>query len=329
MNINFEKFYKVLCYLRNMKKEIIFVAGLLLFLSLVSFASLVGATVGVCDDNQVIMRLYSSSNSHGALWNETNYNTKICWTDFFSPSYSGSSPHECNSNDVILKLYAVNNSHAADKYSSTYPISLCYKGLSGCEIATSQPNGKKAIVYLSGATNAHLSRNSALSYSAIYCKYPEEYTPIAPHVGPTGCYDFTFENDCNSAGDIAQSDPFCHANNGELCTCVWNGTKCAVQWTASGTWTSGSGFVGACDYTCIVSGSEATECSGGSQIISTLATLSPTGCSAPTGACQDSSATVSCGEIEASLPFFGSWQIISSLISIALVYALLGRKRLL
>ncbi|MEI6732190.1 MAG: beta-propeller domain-containing protein, partial [archaeon] len=35
-----------------------------------------------CDPDQTIMSIYSQNNTHAALWNDTDYNYKICYTDF-------------------------------------------------------------------------------------------------------------------------------------------------------------------------------------------------------------------------------------------------------
>lgn len=89
-----------------------------------------------------------------------------------------------------------------------------------------------------------------------------------------------------------------------------------------------------CTFMCSVSISEITACTGNSQIIKTTATTTSPNCLstlAPVeflNKCKDGSEVAFCGNTEASLPFFGIWQLIASLVSIAFVYALLGRKRL-
>ena len=319
-----------------MKKEITFVAGLLLFLSLVSFAS-AGCS---SKPDQIIMQLSASSNAHGALWNQS-YTPNICYNDIFKPDYSGTGPHECTTSDVLLYLYDNNNSHAAWPGSSAYTIKVCHKGLTDCGIGSCLQRDKdvtkcREIAYISGTgaiiNNSHLWPRTyvGLDYLPISCdcvgdceRNDKIYLRCGDFDGDVdGCKD-------PDANEIAKIDPGCGATEKNLCHCSWNNT--AHVCTLSETIFIIDPLSGdECSYNNVKTGTDATECSGGSKIVEytcTQTSLTP-GCPSGPG-CESISATVSCGGTEASLPFFGSWQIISSLISITLVYALLGRKRLL
>jgi hypothetical protein len=227
-------------------------------------------------------------------------------------------------------------------------IPVCYKGLYECEIANSERSGKIPIVYLSAQTNAHLSRSTTPYSYAVWCKYVSGYEPGPAPIPPTGCYDLSDSNTtCEGYGNqngIAQYDPGCHADPKSLCSCVWNATttpKCTVKWglppIPSPNINPITNQPYLCNYYCTDAGTDATECSGGSKILRTSATITssdPTNCLAVNAPaelnCQSGSATISCGTLEeASLPFFGAWQFIISLVSIALVYALVGRKSLI
>ena len=293
--------------------------------SILAFAGIANAAVLCHNDSQVIMRLYGSSNTHGALWNQS-YSTKICYDRLFSEPYNGSSPHDCTSGDVVLKLSGETNAHAGSSYSTK----VCYGGLSDCTVESSGcPNGKSAVVYVSGTNNAHLWSYASIpidsSYDAVCCR--GESSPIPLSTEPFACYELD-EESCNSgSGAIATSDPACPV--GSSCRCVWNATQniCALEWGIT------SGAADGCIYKCVIQSSEQTECSGGSKILSLVATTvltSGAGCllSIPpeVSGCRSSSATVPCGDLEANLPFFGAWQILAGVAITMLVYALRNKR---
>jgi len=335
MSIDFEKFYKVLCCLKNMKREVVLVAGLFLILSLAGFAS------AACAPNQTIMQLSATTlsaatNVHGALWNQS-YATKVCYTDLFKPAYSGTGNyHECTSTDWLLNLTDVNNSHASRGSSATYNIPVCYKGLKNCRIGDC-PSGSTnctTIVAIAGTgaaiNNSHLwhaVQGTLPGYSKISCDCTSSN---CERKIVQGCRDLAEESCDSSADAIAQMDNFCIPTNKSLCHCAWNDAtdKCAVTWSGV---VIGPTEATTCRWNCTITGGEyVTECSGNSRImkataITSLTPGSPAGCYV----CQNLSSTVSCGGVDTNLPFFGAWQVVSSLIAISLFYALLKRKRLL
>lgn len=306
-----------------MKWVTVFSFSLAVLLFLIGFAS------ALCNENQTIMRLSSYGNAHGALWNELDYGVKICYNDLFSTDYSGDNPH---SDNIVLKLSAAINGHAAERSSTAYLISVLYKGLSDCEIRSDGgcPNstGKAAIVYVSGTTNAHLSKWPAVGYSAVCCK-GEEGGIIPPKLQPIACYEFLDRETCETPNNnviIAQGDPSCKEPD-HKCLCVWDdaSNKCMVTWARNIT-------IGDCTYTCTTETKEATECNGQSKILSINAKMVPdkTSCATYTDPnCKSGSATVPCGSLEANLPFFGAWQLLASMISIAFIYALFARRNLI
>ena len=301
------------------------------FAIIIALTVLASAVNGQCASNQVIMRLSGATNAHGALWNEEG--TRICYSDIFQPEYNGTNPHDCDSNlnDLVLTLSNVSNAHAS---SNSYSVNVCYRGLSECTIESSGcPSGKTPILYVSGTNNAHLAKWTTAgysTYSTVCCK--GEGTAVSPSLGPLACYELD-EESCNQddeyGGIIAQSDPGCPI--GESCRCFWNATagQCRLEW---GSVTLDNG----CSYRCVVQSSEQTACSGGSKILSLIATAVLT--EAPQGVtcassispeesgCRSSSATVPCGELEANLPFFGFWQLLTSAILIAAAHILINRK---
>ena len=305
-----------------MKGIVIFFAGLLAFFVFIGITS-----GGDCSDAQVILKLSAGPNAHGSLWN-SSIGTRVCYSDYFSPEYNGTNPHECNSNDVVLKLSGINNAHAADKSSGIYPISVCHKGLSECEISTSGcTNGKTPVFYVSGTTNAHLSNSPIVGYATVCCNGAGSPRP-AP-LPPTRCYGLS-KNTCETDDTIAMLDEGCNAFDKSACRCTWNEaqSRCTLEWSFT------AQSAPNCDYKCIVEASEQTECSGGSQILglsarSILVSADPN-CplSIPVeeSKCRSGSATVPCGNLEANLPFFGFWNFVASLAAVAMIYALLNRE---
>ncbi len=309
-----------------MKREMVFAFSILVSLALAGVVS-----AGCANDDQTIMRLAAATNAHGALWNQ-DYGVKVCYDDYFTEAYvpaSGEDAHGCG--EILLKLNADSNAHAASAdSSSSYSVNVCHKGLKNCEVRAGAPcpSGKIAIAYLNNLTNSHISKRRAFDdysqgYYAICCQGQSE---IIPPIIPMACADYTGRTECDTAPlSIAMADPGCKA--GESCRCSWNGTtensgKCMVSWQISR---------GACKYSCSIEATDQTECSGGSKIVALTASLVPvsgTGCLATTDPeCRSGSLTALCGGAEAQLPFFGAWQVVTSLMAIALIYTIVCRNK--
>ena len=315
-----------------------YILGLFLFFFLINFAS------AGCSNNQsqIIMQLSSQTNAHGALWNQS-YSINLCYNDLFSVSYTGTgsnSHNDCtnHNNGLLLRLYSENNSHAAFD-DSAYTIPVCYKGLEKCKLGgcteAELADGKcGTIAYISNATNAHISSGlvyypTTSIYKPITCICTQPGCTKKPIVVVSRCSNYD-ESDCSSdPAGVAQS-----SCAGYKANCTWNNatSKCEAKCVDY----SDPSNPNSCARTCTKTGSDATECSAGSQIVSTIATTSYSklGCSANNFIsvfdCKSDSQTVPCGTIEeVSLPFFGAWQFIISLVSVAFIYILIERKRLL
>lgn len=130
-------------------------------------------TTHSCSENDRIMKLYSSENSHGALWDDTNYDYDICYSSIFGHDYTGGNPHSCTLTNKVLELYQTSNSHAqANGGPNAYDFDVCYGDL-GCE-ADSSPgnsctNGGEIVVRLYQDTNSHISNSSNINYPIKIC----------------------------------------------------------------------------------------------------------------------------------------------------------------
>lgn len=136
-----------------------------------------GGRRNVCDDSQVIMRLYGQENTHGAEWNETIYSLKVCYNEIFGKMFStnGQDPHQCSGNpgeeeNVVLRLIKSFNSHAEapGNYSGEYNIPVCYGDLQ-CASRTECIGDEKEIVSLTGERNAHLEDRNTDNYPLKVC----------------------------------------------------------------------------------------------------------------------------------------------------------------
>lgn len=149
-----------------------------------------GQCVYECPENQVIMKLASSDNSHGALYDDSDYSYNICYEQIFGEAYvfdPADNPHECkgdvdNPNNLVLWLSAINNAHASITKSVDYDVPICYGNLN-CHVVGeggSCDADEEIVVKLSSETNAHISDASASSnYNyAVCCK---SYSVTGPH----------------------------------------------------------------------------------------------------------------------------------------------------
>ncbi|MEI6732047.1 MAG: hypothetical protein WCK90_05220 [archaeon] len=125
-----------------------------------------------CSPNQTIMSLYSQNNTHAALWNDTNYNYKICYTDFF-PEYTSEDPHACVAGvNNVLYLSSPTNAHVGSGY--TTPV--CF-GKMNCQIKSScLQNTEKQIASVSGLTNAHIAMDDSLPFKLCCSNSPAAAT---------------------------------------------------------------------------------------------------------------------------------------------------------
>lgn len=146
---------------------------------LTGFAS---STPNTCDDSQTILKLSSPTNAHGALWNDSNYNTtRVCYDSIFGVTYNGTNPHNCNTDgsNFVLNLSSNTNAHAEIPSDNNYKFSVCYgdlvcrKTTGACdyEKAVLKPGAGKThlIASLSSDTNAHLANDYSYSGWRICC----------------------------------------------------------------------------------------------------------------------------------------------------------------
>ncbi|NCO11273.1 hypothetical protein GW924_01555 [Candidatus Pacearchaeota archaeon] len=131
----------------------------------------------ICDDGQIIMRLYGEENTHGALWNETVYSLKVCYNEIFGEmfDFGNRDPHQCSGNsgeenNLVLRLIKSFNSHAEapEVFSGDYNLPVCYGDLQ-CTSRAECLADEEEIASLTGERNAHLESRDANNYPLKIC----------------------------------------------------------------------------------------------------------------------------------------------------------------
>lgn len=130
--------------------------------------------------NESILSLYSPTNSHVALWNDssgTGY--EVCFDQLFGYSYASQraaidpseNVHACKpgNTNVVVWLVNRNNSHASQPSANSppgYPVPVCYGNLQ-CEARSASLGcraGYKEVISLAYPTNAHAELNDSNSF---------------------------------------------------------------------------------------------------------------------------------------------------------------------
>lgn len=124
-------------------------------------------------DDDIILKLSSDTNAHGALWSDANYNVKVCYSDIFGLEYTGLNPHSCSGTNKVAGLSGVSNAHAQIPSQNSYSTNVCYGNLQ-CAARDVCLSDEEMVVSLSENTNAHLSSGEDYPIK-ICCKSSEEY----------------------------------------------------------------------------------------------------------------------------------------------------------
>ncbi|MFA5856118.1 MAG: hypothetical protein WC867_02075 [Candidatus Pacearchaeota archaeon] len=119
----------------------------------------------ICTQDQIIMRLFSESNSHGALTNRSEYSELVCFSEIFKDNYLGKEFNNCTStNSPVVYLNDEINAHASTTKDAVYKVPVCYGDLvciaknSNCNEATEG----NLTLYLSSNSNAHIAKANYL-----------------------------------------------------------------------------------------------------------------------------------------------------------------------
>jgi hypothetical protein len=135
-----------------------------------------------CSSSDVIMKLSSSSNAHGALWNDVNYGYDVCYSDIFGVIGGGN--RVCSGANKVVGLSSASNAHAEEPSRSAYPNNICYGGLDCQYVSGACPvDYPNCVVTLYSEGNSHLaSCDPAYAYPNKICCNDEGWVPSGPSV---------------------------------------------------------------------------------------------------------------------------------------------------
>jgi len=125
-------------------------------------------SASACPDNERIMRLYSQSNSHAALWNSPGYNIEIC-----SPNQENVN-HDCTNS--ILWMHGNSNSHVSLTKDSFYSTPICFGDSLVCRAINiteeSCTSGETIVASLFSKYNSHTALGNFQDYKIKICCKP-------------------------------------------------------------------------------------------------------------------------------------------------------------
>lgn len=205
--------------------SLVFLSMFLLSLNFISSASCSITTS--CNAANTVMKLSSTTNAHGALYNQGSYGYYLC-CDF-------TGDHTCSGSNKVLGLSATTNAHAQIPSYTSYSYSACFADLS-CTATTSSSCPSQfpiAMVSLSSSTNAHLAQFS--TYSQKICCKNDPAASCGDGVLDEGeqCDDGNFVSyDGCSASCKVESGCWNCVNSGEGSCCY--STCPQTAWTKSG-----------------------------------------------------------------------------------------------
>ncbi len=135
-------------------------AFLILLIGAVSSASCSVTTS--CASSNTVMKLSSTTNAHGSLYNQGAYSYYLC-CDF-------TGTHTCSGSNKVLGLSATTNAHAQIPSLSGYTSSVCFGDLTCYDTTGSCNSGDIQMLSLSATSNAHLAQFS--TYGTRICCSP-------------------------------------------------------------------------------------------------------------------------------------------------------------
>jgi cysteine-rich repeat protein len=174
------------------------------FIGFVSSASC--SITSSCAAANTVMRLSSSSNAHGELYDQGNYGSYLC-CDF-------TGTHTCTGSNNVLRLSSATNAHAEIPSSSTYSNRVCFGELTCYSTSGSCNSGDMQMVSLSSATNAHIGGFG--DYSTKICCNPNTLPEC-----PATCDDgnaCTIDGTCNPAVGTCPAKTAVTCNDNNPCT---------------------------------------------------------------------------------------------------------------
>jgi len=122
------------------------------------------------NDNQIMFRLLSESNSHAANYAEQSYPVKICYDQIFGKTFDGANPRQCTSGNKVIRLSSATNAHAEGPAGTTSGYQdVCFGDLACTLKDNSCAADEKAVASLSSVSNTHITIGSDSAYTKKIC----------------------------------------------------------------------------------------------------------------------------------------------------------------
>lgn len=198
-----------------------FVLFSVILLGLIFISSNASAQNTCSDSSQIILKLSSSTNAHGELWNGSGgYNEEVCYNQIFG--ISGSGNRACTGGNKVLGLSSSINAHAEIPNETSYNTNVCYSGLSCTARSGSCQAGESLIVSLSDTTNAHLSATAGYGQNICCTLGGGGQCQLTNAYWSFNGIDPIIDSDSNGKGDTA-------AFRGQNVKLIVEGTGCGGQ----------------------------------------------------------------------------------------------------
>ena len=176
-----------------------------------------------CTPEKTVMKLSGTTNAHGEIWSQTNYNQYLCC------DFTTANPHACSGNNKLLKLSSITNAHAEIATGTAYTTDVCFGDLN-CISATSCSESDTIALRLSDITNAHIAGPLETNYNTLICC---DFNIIGDGIisGPEECDDGNTNNGdgCSSTGEI---EPGWNCS-GEPSVCIPACEFTSAEWSSS------------------------------------------------------------------------------------------------
>jgi len=263
------------------------------------------SAVANCNANQIngvngnaIMYLSGTTNAHGELLSQANYNNVLCCA-----VASGSS--SCTGDNKVIGLSSITNAHAERPENTAYTNNVCYGSLLNCYNGPADTQ-ETSVITLSAITNAHLGTGYTTQIS---CKYS---------LPPTTCtltsatWEITEKTEGNSVKMIVDGTESCGTSTSQVSFEVLQGstviaTPVNAQFASgatqvNGTWTN-IGPAGTYTFRATVVGSSPVESedSGNSLLVNAIPPWCTDGVIPDPLICQDYDTQSRCDDNECGL----------------------------
>ncbi len=137
--------------------ELLVFLFVMVFVSIGISASSFTVQNSACDAGKTIMKLSDTTNAHGELASQGNYNTYVCSDEAGSTDCSTELDGDGNPLNKVIGLSGITNAHGEIPSNIIYETDVCFSDLI-CEVVSGTCSSLEysGVISLSGTTNAHI-----------------------------------------------------------------------------------------------------------------------------------------------------------------------------